>query len=258
MLGRYVSTYFNRKGDNVIECNRSEIDTSDFDQYEKAVALMKKADVVINCIGTIRPVVHSQDKAKTFMVNAVWPNYLARQAYLLGVPYYHVTTDCVFSGKHGIYDEMSFHDMFDAYGFSKSLGDYSEQYGMVIRTSIIGEEQENFRSLIEWVKSKANQEVDGYTNHIWNGVTCLQLAKVLDYFISNDFQDNGIFHLHSEAVTKAELVQMISDAFNLNLKINPIETSDSINRTLTTITKMEIEIPSLKDQIQELVGYFNE
>jgi hypothetical protein len=47
----------------------------------------------------------------------------------------------------------------------------------IIITSIIGEENFNKLSLIEFIKSRKNNTINGYINHHWNGVTCLQLAK---------------------------------------------------------------------------------
>ena len=49
----------------------------------------------------------------------------------------HVTTDCVFSGKDGNYNENSIHDETNDYGISKSLGELCDT--TIIRTSIIGE-----------------------------------------------------------------------------------------------------------------------
>ena len=48
------------------------------------------------------------------------------------------------------------HDELNEYGISKSLGELCN--GTIIRTSIIGEEMRNKRSLLEWVKSNKNKE----------------------------------------------------------------------------------------------------
>ena len=79
-----------------------------------------------------------------------------------------------FTGKKGSYNEDDLHDEINDYGTSKSLGELCD--ATIIRTSIIGEELRNKRSLLEWVKSNAHGEINGYDNHYWNGVTCLQLS----------------------------------------------------------------------------------
>jgi dTDP-4-dehydrorhamnose reductase len=256
MLGKYVSTYCKRQGYNVVEVSRKDIDVSNFDEYSKIDSLLAEltgVDKVINCAGTIKPVANKQDKATTFMVNSVFPNYLARKCFLKKIKCYHVTTDCVFSGKtfKGDYTEEDFPDMFDDYGFSKSIGDHAERYCMVIRTSIIGEELENKRSLLEWAKSQRGKEVSGYVNHYWNGVTCLELARVIDscrYSI-------GIKHVFSETVSKDQLLELISDAFSLNLKVNRVAGPEHCNRTISTVTS-ELSVLPLREQIKKLVGFY--
>lgn len=255
MLGRYVSTYFKRQGHTVKEVTRNEFDASDFSQYSKIPVIIDGADVVINCMGTIKPIANQQDDSKTFMVNSIFPNYLARANFTRGIPFYHITTDCVYTGHLGQYTEESFPDSLDNYGFSKSIGDYCNQYGFVIRTSIIGEELENKRSLLEWIKSQANQEVTGFINHIWNGVTCLQLAKVLEELMAKPYAP-GLLHVFSEDVTKAELVQMISNVFNLNVIVIPGAGPEECIRTLDSISENYISVPTLEEQLRELIGFY--
>ena len=89
----------------------------------------------------------------------------------LNVKMIHITTDCVFSGKVGNYDENDRHDCDDIYGKTKLDGE--PKNSCVIRTSIIGESK-NERGLLEWAKNTASQRITGYTNHWWKGVTCHQ------------------------------------------------------------------------------------
>ena len=53
----------------------------------------------------------------------------------------HPTTDCVYTGLKGDYDENDSYDVCDVYGMSKALGESNNC--TVIRTSIIGEELKN-------------------------------------------------------------------------------------------------------------------
>jgi dTDP-4-dehydrorhamnose reductase len=107
----------------------------------------------------------------------------------------HITTDCVFSGRGGRYDENSLHDCLDDYGKSKSLGE--NQNLTIIRTSIIGEEKTNKKSLLEWVKSQKNNLIFGYTNHFWNGVTCLEMSKFIFTLIKEQNYWKGVQHVYS-------------------------------------------------------------
>ena len=116
------------------------------------------------------------------MVNSVLPNVLSEIKNMYAnknLQVIHVTTDCVYNGKTGGYDENSPHECIDDYSMSKSLGENKNLTN--IRTSIIGEEITYKKSLLEWVRSnKAGSTIYGYVNHLWNGVTCLELAKFID------------------------------------------------------------------------------
>jgi dTDP-4-dehydrorhamnose reductase len=257
MLGRYVSTYFKRQGHVVKEVTRQEFDASDFSQYNKIPVIIEGADAVVNCMGIIKSETSKHSDVTSFMVNSVFPNYLARANFTRGIPFYHITTDCVYTGHAGKYTEESYPDMLDVYGFSKSLGDYCSQYGFVIRTSIIGEELYNNRSLIQWVKSQAGKEVTGYINHTWNGVTCLQLAKVLETLMAQPYAP-GLLHVYSEDITKYELVRLISDVYDLNVIVLPGAGPEFCNRTLDSISQNYLPMPSLREQLEELKDFYEE
>jgi dTDP-4-dehydrorhamnose reductase len=133
---------------------------------------------------------------------------------------------------------------------SKSLGEPDNC--TVIRTSIIGEEFKNFLSLIEWVKSNKDKTVNGYRNHIWNGITCLQFAKLCEHIINKNLFWNGVRHVFSPtSATKAQLVKLISDIYNLNVHVIAVETAIKCDRTLSTIYPIILEIPELYEQIKE-------
>ena len=252
MLGRYVSKVLSDKFD-VLELTRKDIDISDFSQYVNIDKLISGCDYVVNCAGAIKPVVNKQPAEISFMCNTVFPHYLAYLSEHKDYEVFHITTDCVFSGDDGLYDELQVCDVNDAYGLSKRFGEVNINCN--IRTSIIGEEVDNGRSLLEWAKSNANKEVNGFTNHYWNGVTCLELAKYISFLIENKLWWNGTSHFYSDIVNKYELLQMISDAFGLNLTINPVESSEPCNRTLSSIYNFEYSPIPLNDQIVELAEF---
>ena len=66
----------------------------------------------------------------------------------------HISTDCVFSGERGQYDENSITDAKDLYGISKSIGDINVENALTIRTSTIGHELNSKSGLLEWFLSQ--------------------------------------------------------------------------------------------------------
>jgi dTDP-4-dehydrorhamnose reductase len=266
MLGRYVYSYLKLMKYNVIGISRDEMDAAELAQtHLRAMFFMKEADkgdVVINCIGTIKPMVDKHGTLNAIKVNAVFPHLLSNICEKEGYHMLHISTDCVFSGNEESYDENSPHNCTDVYGKTKSLGEPSNC--TVVRTSIIGEEIGTSRSLIEWIKSMKGKTANGYLNHIWNGLTCLQMAKVFEDIIANNKYWNGARHIHSPNILKkSELVQMVSDIYELNINVNPIDAPAKCNRSLVSIYdsptapgKISFEIPDIESQIEEQFYYF--
>ena len=126
---------------------------------------------------------------------------------------------------------------------------------MVIRTSIVGEEKEHFLSLISWVKSQANKEVNGFTNHFWNGITTNYFGIICNKIISEDLYQNGIYHVFSKNdVSKYEMLDIFNSKWNLNLKINATQASSMINRTLRTEKSLNniLNLPTFNEMVQEM------
>ena len=250
MLGNYVKLVLS-KNYHVICINRNNynIENDSFDKLEEILILnLKKDDIIINCAGII-PQKYKKDDYKTFiLVNTLFPHKLSEYANKHEFKFIHITTDCVYNGIKGNYSENDALTAKDIYGTSKSLGE--PQNATIIRTSIIGEELSGKKSLIEWVKSNANREINGYTNHYWNGVTCLTLANFIKSIIDGNNLWKGVKHIFSEnIVSKYDLCCYVNEIYNLNIKINKYE--DNITKNMTLTGSVEIN-KSIYEQIREL------
>jgi len=257
MLGAYVEAYLRQHDFDVVTFSRSDVITEPNGLLTRLESMGADPLWIINCVGVIKPQVAEQGAAETIRVNSFFPHILARVAGDLGHHVLHITTDCVFSGATGNYVETSPHDEVDIYGRTKSLGE--PESCMVIRTSIIGEERFHKRSLIEWTKSQAGKEVRGFTNHTWNGVTCLEFAKIAHRLIEAGTTWHGVRHVFSPtAVNKLELLGLIDTAFGLGLTVKPFETPAPCFRTLATNYPdiiRQCRVPELSVQLRELRSF---
>ena len=266
MLGRYMSSYLKQfELLEVIEVTRKEIDASKVTAedillfFKNHGVSISTRHIVINCMGIIPQSKNVNDTSNFsyFRINSIFPNLLATACDKLCVRYIHITTDCVFSGNRGMYSETDNHDETNNYGVSKSLGELGIN-ATVIRTSIIGEEMKNKYSLLEWVRSYTNTEINGYTNHYWNGVTCLQLSKIVANMILYKQYWIGVRHIFSPSpVSKYDLVCMINEIYGLNNTVNKFTTEQKVDKTLSSIHNecKSFEIPDLKTQITQLQQY---
>jgi UDP-N-acetylglucosamine 2-epimerase (non-hydrolysing) len=247
MMGNYVRYVLNHHDLYII--NRNQFDANN-DSFEKLSELVKNLEpnentTFINCIGAIPQKDYDAHMYKN--INQEFPHIINKIRKEYNAKFIHITTDCVFSGKDGNYNEQSIHDADTVYGQTKSRGEPSDC--AVIRTSIIGEDNLNKKSLLEWVISKKNNTIDGYTNHLWNGVTCYQLALIIDKMVNENIYWEGVRHIFSpNIVSKYELCQDISQVYCLNINVEKKET-EKCNRTLTSVYEKLFIIPSIHDQL---------
>lgn len=253
MLGTYFKKYFEKKYE-VLSVTRKDIDLSTSSEKEILSYLKKnvsEGDIILNASGVIKQ--RTFELKDMINVNSIFPNILASFKETIPCKIIHISTDCVYSGRIGNYDENSEHDCLDEYGKTKSLGENKNL--TIIRTSIIGEELSNKKSLVEWVISQSNKKIDGYTNHLWNGVTCLELSKYIDKLIVEKTYWSGVRHIHSpNTVSKYQLVSMINEVYNLNITVTEKTTKDDCFRNLTTKLTNPIE-KSLMEQIVEMKNF---
>jgi dTDP-4-dehydrorhamnose reductase/SAM-dependent methyltransferase len=249
MLGNYVKKYLSQFHQIVcIDRNIFDIESCD---WEKLNGIIQLGELIINCAAAIPQ--QKCDIRKYITLNTVFPHKLNESAKRCKIQFIHITTDCVFSGKDGNYDENSKHDAEDIYGISKSLGE--DKTMCIIRTSIIGEEINNKNSLIEWLIKQKDTTIDGYENVFWNGVTCLQLAKIIEMVINKNDYWQGVRHIFSpRPVSKYELCNYINDIYGLNISITKKQI-DYKNLTLSSVCNMNLNIKEIKEQIKEQYNF---
>ena len=182
-----------------------------------------------------------------------------------------IGTDCVYSGKKGLYDESDAHDPLDVYGKSKSLGEVFDSSALIIRCSIIGPEIKEQKSfLFEWfLNQPQGGTIGGFEHHLWNGLTTLQFAQLCEKIISSNKFDALVktsyvhHYIPNNTVNKYELMNIFNDVFEKDLKINQINKPDQkVDRTLTTKYKlldsfsdkadMKTAITNLKEYMENL------
>ena len=228
----------------------------DINQYENLNNIIKQIspDIIINCIGVIKQRNDIKNTLNMIRINSLLPHILNDICHKNKMKLIHLSTDCVFSGNKGNYKESDNPDPTDKYGESKLLGEINEGTSLTIRTSFIGPELFNKKSLFEWIKSQKNTEIDGFENAIYSGLTTLTFAQVIENIIDKHLDLSGVWQVSSDSISKFELIKMINQKFNLNIKINR-NSSFQCNRSLNSSKfkkKTAIKIPSWESMINDL------
>lgn len=197
-----------------------QINVENIDQMIRAIKTVKP-DVIINAIGIIKQLPVSKNIVKTIAINSLLPHQLASFTTENNIRLINISTDCVFNGKKGFYNEADFPDAEDLYGKSKNLGEVIADNCITLRTSIIGRELFTSHSLVEWFLSMRGKTIRGYLNAIYTGFPTLVLADILKMLLIDFPKLEGLFHVSSNKISKYELLKLINNEFQTGVRIEP-------------------------------------
>jgi len=255
MAGHMIVSYLQQQGHTITALDRSHVDIENTREVH-AVLRTVDADFVINCIGLlVNDSISRPDRA--LIVNSWFPHALEQHFKNTNTRVIHLSTDCVFDGSSGNYREYDFHTETNFYGRSKSLGEINNAKDITFRMSIIGPELKKGTGLLEWVLNNPEQELNGWINHWWNGITTLQLAKCINQYINNPCVA-GVYHLVNNRIriTKYNLLVLINQTYNLNKSIALSTGPKAINKVLVD-TRQEVDwaIADYPTQLEELRNF---
>lgn len=246
MLGHMVEKVLRQKGLSVLSTSRdpSSGGNISFDAVSDLIGTIVQTTsprYIVNAIGIIKPRIdesNAESVRTAIRVNGLFPYDLSDAASSVGAHVIQIATDCVYSGTGSFYAEDALHDPTDVYGKSKSLGEVPADNVLHLRASIIGPEAGRSTSLWEWVRGNPEgAKLNGFTNHLWNGVTTYHFGLLCAGLISAGDRSSGVRHIvPADAVTKAELVRAIAAASGRSdLTVVDVEAAMAVNRTLSTL-----------------------
>lgn len=181
-----------------------------------------KPQIIINAVGIVKQRGEAKESIPNIEINALLPHKLAILCKSANVRFVHMSTDCVFSGKSGNYKETDIADAIDLYGKSKFLGEVSYENAITLRTSMIGKELYHHHGLIDWFLAQ-NKEINGYKNAIYSGFTTQEMSRIIEMLIIKYPDASGIYHLSSMPISKFDLLILMKQKLNLDIKINSYE-----------------------------------
>ena len=148
----------------------------------------------------------------------------------------------------------------------KLLERLSNENHLTIRTSVVGPEIINgSEELFHWFMNQSGV-IEGFTKTIWSGVTTIELAKAIKWFIDNN--TTGLYHLtNGIPVNKYDLLHLFKNYTNKNIEILKVEGSDinksfidtrkEINYLLPTYDQMIGDMVTLIKNNRTLYGHYN-
>jgi dTDP-4-dehydrorhamnose reductase len=212
-------------------------------------------DLVINCIGVIpqNKMGFLKSLRKMFQVNTLFSRDLSRLANARRFRLIQPCTNAVYCGNRGPYSENSLKIPRSIYGITKLYGERNTNYQINLRCSIIGPEiGTSNKSLYSWL---ANQEygasVEGFTNHLWNGITTNIFSQMCLYLAEpKNFIPGSINIVPTDFVSKYELLLMVRTFTKReDLHIEPKSARKNSDLRLAT------NQPDMLNKLWEAIGF---
>lgn len=231
------------------------VDVTNLDSVVRALG-EARPDVVINAAGIIKQVAAAADPIPSITVNALFPHRLAALCAAAGARLVHISSDCVFSGDRGNYNETDLPDPVDLYGRSKLLGEVHRAGALTLRTSIIGRDFVRRAGLLEWFLGNRGGEVTGYADHVFSGFTTNALTRILGEIILHHPALSGLYHVAAPPISKAALLAQIRDVLGLDVRITAVN-AGHCDRSLSPArfrAATGITLPDWETMIRELAA----
>lgn len=197
---------------------RVGVDADDLDSLASAFASVRP-DVVVNCIGLIKQSPEAAAPLKAITLNALLPHRVAALCRDSNARLIHISTDCVFDGKKGMYTEDDVPNADDLYGQTKMLGEVREPHCVTLRTSIIGHELRSRLGLVEWFLSQT-APVRGFTKAIYSGFPTVEMARIIVDFVLPNRDLSGVYNVSSAPISKYDLLGLVARRYGKEIRID--------------------------------------
>ena len=103
---------------------------------------------------------------------------------------------------------------------------------------------------MDWFRFQSKQTVVGFSSAIWNGVTTLALAQAIERLLvayPNACIPAKLIHIGSTPISKAELLETISQVYNLKKKIfskagQPVDRSLQVSKKFSPTSNIQNQL----------------
>jgi len=203
----------NVKGISFLRC-----DISDGDDFYKAVSGIVP-DVIIHTAALTNVDLCEKEKELAYKINVVGTQNVVKFAKKVKAKLIYISTDFVFDGKIGNYDEDDFPNPINYYGFTKLKGEEISlvyESSLVIRTSIFGLNPLGSKPGIEGIVEnvKRGKKIYAPVDSFYSPISVNSLARIIYYLIEKDA--SGIYHIGSrERISRFEFFDLLFTVFGL-------------------------------------------
>jgi dTDP-4-dehydrorhamnose reductase len=189
-----------------------------------------RPDWVVNCAALANMDTCEEQPEFAQRLNAELPGRLATETATRKLRFLQVSTDAVFDGEKGVYDEEDAPLPLGVYGRTKRIAELAVKaahpHVLIVRPNFFGWSVNGNRSLAEvFYNNLSNKKnMQGFTDRIFCPLLVTDLANILVTLLERNLR--GLFHaVSSDCMSKYEFGLAIARRFNLDSTlIQPSET----------------------------------
>ncbi len=245
-----------------------EIDILDKEQTTREIARIRP-EIVINTAALTNVDMCESKPELAKLANSVAPSNIAQACREYGAKMIQISTDYVFSGENGMYNENSPTSPIQEYGKTKLRGEQNaiEILGSdvcVIRTSVVFDGKS--KNFVKWVLDslRSGEEIRIVQDQWVSPTSTRYISDSIMDLISEDF--SGMINVSSSPkISRLEMAMVIAEKLDLNRRqISPISMEDlnwSAKRPrdssldCSLLTKIRVS-KSFEDMLMEEFGSF--
>jgi|LakMenEpi03Aug12_release.lakeMendotaPanAssembly.Ray.scaffolds.fasta_scaffold201222_2 dTDP-4-dehydrorhamnose reductase len=211
------------KSNNIKFC----LDLSDFESVSYFFS-NNNFDVIINCA-----INYNENSPEFFLINSVLP-YIILKNTSANTKIINISSDIFYTdGAKASSELVKYVNLDTLYGYSKLFGEIYDKRILNLRTSFIGPSSNN--KGFYYQATQFSEVFKFYSNHYFNGLTTLELSKVISNIIKTKtiFDVYGYFNLGSHRISRFDLSCIIRSIRDLPTP-SCFKSEINIDRTMCT------------------------
>ncbi len=214
IVGLYHSRPISLKG-----ISSRRVDLCSFPQIESMVKEFNP-QAVIHCAAQADVDYCEVDRFNAFESNVVATMNLVKSLANVEAKLIHISTDLVYAGSKGLYNEFDCVEPVNYYGVTKFESEQQalkKEAALVLRTNFFGWGIAPRKSLAQWLieELKAGRNVQGFTDVIFSSLYTFDLAQLISQMLDKNLA--GIYNCGSaNAVSKYEFLLRLAKKTGLN------------------------------------------
>jgi dTDP-4-dehydrorhamnose reductase len=245
----------------------------DLVQPENAYKLLEDyaPDWIVNCAALTDVDACEEDPEGARALNRDLPARLARASTSRGTKFVHISTDAVFDGKSGDYEESAIPAPVNEYGLSKLEGEkevlVNNPRALVLRTNFFGWSPGSRTGLFEWFYwgLEAGELRQGFNDVLVSLLSAHHLATWIMRLLRSNYY--GLYHLSSsDCMSKYQFGRLIAETFSFSTDlIQPVSVDEARFRakrpknlclsTRKLSQETRSELPTIHEGIRLLQDY---